>query len=648
MDTVTLEGLKIGLCQLPCIPAQLEHNGAYFEGCIEDAEEAQVDLLVGPEGIQGYLIGDQYEYASFLRAVSLMNKRILGASDGKQVAIAYGSVISLMMAKGEDGRVKRKNGGYVIQNGSILRESNKTLSPNYRMFPEARYFFDNRKVAESYSIRHDETVMGALRELLQPVEVTLRDGRVINLGQTFCEDMWHSDYVINPTAILAANEADVIVNHSASPWTWRKNDKRHRVVKDLLQGIPEEHRPKLFIYVNRTGVEQSNKNFYLYDGSSAVYNGEGDLIYEVPPYYRGTKTFIFRENSPAIEPHVPDDTVALHDAIAAGIDDFFRYVPDDRRFVYEGLSGGIDSSLVTSLLVSRSVLGAERVVGVNMPYGNYNTQDTIDDAERLAKNLGILYQKIDITEMVDAIARATGIEKGTPAHPNIIARCRMEVLAGLAQKKETVNGLKKTGGFFLANSNKVEMAFGFGTMYADIAGALMPLGDLVKREVYQLADYLNREVYGREVIPQSVFERPPLAALDESHSADPFDYGSLQHRGYHDEWVRAVTEFRWDPERFLAEYVQGTLEKTLLLPPGRINQLFPTAKNFIERLHKDWRDFTRAYWKRMQSPPLFVFSRRAFGGDLAESLSAFDHRTDAFKQLQAEALRLAGQVTTSL
>jgi NAD+ synthase (glutamine-hydrolysing) len=636
IETLSLKSIKIGLCQQPCIPANPKYNGEYFTACIDEAEQNNTDLLVGVEGMQGYLIGDQYEYSEFLKEVDLANERIRISTTGKQVMVAYGSVIVPDWSlNGRDGRTLKHNGGYILQNGKILRVSNKTLSPDYRMFPEARYFMDQLRRALYGSMASNIPVGKILSNLLVPVDVTMRNGQAYKLGQTFCEDMWWEDHGINPTAILAENGADIIINHSASPWTWRKNNKRHRVVKELLSKIRTEIRPKLFIYVNRTGMEQSNKNFYIYDGSSAVYDSDGDLIFEVEPYYQGTKTFLFGDN-PKIEGRTPDDTVALHDAMACFVDNFFGAIPEDRRFVEVGLSGGIDSAVVFAFLASRACLKG-RVRGTNMPYDNYNAAETISDAQLLAKNVHVPYSEIDITKMVDEIASATGVSKSTLAHQNIQARCRMEVLAALAQREEILNGLTKKGGLFTANGNKDEMTFGFGTMYGDVAGAIMLLVDLVKREVYELGRYLNEHVYKREVIPTRIFARKPTAELDSTHSMDPFDYGDLNRRGYHDEWVRAVTEFRWSPMQFLTEYANGTLEKSMILPQGHLTKLFPTAESFVKRLERDWNSFTGSYWKRMQCPPGPVFTRRAYGGDLSESLYTYPP-TASYKEFKEKIL----------
>ena len=60
-----------------------------------------------------------------------------------------------------------------------------------------------------------------------------------------------------------------------------------------------------------------------------------------------------------------------------------------------------------------------------------------------------------------------------------------------------------------------------------------------------------------------------------------------------------MTEFRWDPDRFMEEYLAGTLEKSLLLDPGTVKRIFPTARDFVARLQKYWTDFTNAYRKRI-------------------------------------------------
>jgi NAD+ synthase (glutamine-hydrolysing) len=626
VEIAILEGMKIGLCQQACIPSDPGQNADTLIHEIELAEKQNVDLLVGVEGLQGYLIGDQYEFSEFQQEVADANSRVLDSTRDKSVAVAYGSLIVNHHERGEDGRNLRRNGGYIIQRGELLRVANKTDSPNYRMFAEARYFSNNRLVAEAISLNTGRALGDVFKTLLQPVRIRLRSGLACKIGQQFCEDMWEDDYSIKPTEILANNGADVIVNHSASPWTSRKNQKRHRVVKNLIQRLPLEVRPRLFVYVNRVGIEQSLKNIYVYDGSSSIYDADGDLIYEAPSYESGTKIFTFSQKIGKIQPHVPSDTGALYDAMACVIDSFFGSLPEPERHVYVGLSGGLDSSLVAALLVSRPCLGPERIVGVNMPFRDYNSDEGKSDARQLAANLGIGYLVRPIDEIVDALVNSEPEfdSKDALNYGNLQAMARMLVLNQLSKSE-------RRKGLFTCQSNKTEMAFGYGTLWGDMAGAIALIADLVKREEHELADYLNRVIYERTVIPTSVFTRRPSAEL-EHEQFDPFDYGDLHNRGYHDEWVRAVTEMRWSPATFLREYRNGTLASSLGLPESRLKALFPTTASFIERLEVDWTSFRKAFIKRDKAPFIPIFSRRAFGGDLSESIFGFPASEDYLRQ----------------
>ena len=64
----------------------------------------------------------------------------------------------------------------------------------------------------------------------------------------------------------------------------------------------------------------------------------------------------------------------------------------------------------------------------------------------------------------------------------------------------------------------------------DDQGVHAGASDLVKREVYQLGDFLNREFYHFDAIPPRVFDRVPTAELARGQ-VDPFFYGGVHHRG---------------------------------------------------------------------------------------------------------------------
>ncbi|MDZ4260612.1 MAG: NAD(+) synthase, partial [Candidatus Sungbacteria bacterium] len=440
-----------------------------------------------------------------------------------------------------------------------------------------------------------------IRDYLKPISVETRKGPLA-LGVILCEDMWHEDYALNPAKILVQQGAELIINLSASPWTWQKNQKRHRVVKELIAecGVP-------LVYVNATGSQNTGKNILVFDGSSAVYDERGNVVYEVAPYAQGAYDFRFSDTAECVIYQLTNDTAELYAALRCATQYMLEMLLPSRRKIIIGVSGGIDSAVSLGHFVD--VAGRENVIAVNMPFV-YSDPRVQSLAEQIARNLGVRYEVRPITKIVEAIAEQTGVKSGTLAYENIQARSRMEILAAMAQE---------VGGVFPCNANKVEIAFGYGTLYGDVAGFYAPLGDLVKREVRQIADYINKTVFGREVIPYECINQIPTAELGKNQK-DPFDYGDLIRRGDHDEMVRAFTEFRKNPEWMRELYHSGKLEHELRLDSGTLARLFPNALDFVQDLTRSWEWFNISFFKRIQSPPIAVVSRRAFGRDLEESL----------------------------
>jgi NAD+ synthase (glutamine-hydrolysing) len=167
-----------------------------------------------------------------------------------------------------------------------------------------------------------------------------------------------------------------------------------------------------------------------------------------------------------------------------------------------GLSGGIDSAVTASLAVD--ALGAEHVHGVLMP-GPHSSQGSVDDAAALAANLGIETLTLPITGPLEAFSvlsqEVLGQEGSFIAQQNIQARIRTIHLMHLSN----------TFGWLLLNTgNKSEAAMGFSTLYGDTAGALAPLGNIYKTDVYGLAHWRNGKT---AVIPPAIIEKAPSAEL---------------------------------------------------------------------------------------------------------------------------------------
>jgi NAD+ synthase len=160
-----------------------------------------------------------------------------------------------------------------------------------------------------------------------------------------------------------------------------------------------------------------------------------------------------------------------------------------------GLSGGVDSSLAAAL--AARALGPERVHGFLLPYRT-SSADSLADAREVALRLGVGHRVIDISPMVDAYFNpATGeADAGPDRRGNKMARERMAILFDQA---------KKLGCLVLGTSNKTEILLGYSTVFGDNASSVNPLGDLYKRQIWQLAEHLG--------LPASVVGKRPSADL---------------------------------------------------------------------------------------------------------------------------------------
>jgi NAD+ synthase (glutamine-hydrolysing) len=158
------------------------------------------------------------------------------------------------------------------------------------------------------------------------------------------------------------------------------------------------------------------------------------------------------------------------------------------------------------------------VLGVSMP-GPFSSAGSKSDAATLAKNLGIQFIALPITDVFAgykrALAPAFGDRPIDVTEENIQARIRGNYLMALSNK---------FGSMVLSTGNKSELAVGYCTLYGDMAGGLAVISDVPKLMVYELANWINRE---KEVIPASTIEKAPSAELrpgqKDEDSLPPYD-----------------------------------------------------------------------------------------------------------------------------
>jgi len=205
-----------------------------------------------------------------------------------------------------------------------------------------------------------------------------------------------------------------------------------------------------------------------------------------------------------------DGEEELFRALTLGVRDFARKNGMKQAFI--GLSGGIDSSVAAVIAVE--ALGQENVTGVAIP-SRFTDERSTESAKELARNLGIKFEQVSLEKMHAATEQALGAERsGGISGENIQARLRMILL---------MSYVNSGGGFLINTSNKTELTLGYSTLYGDMAGAISPLGDVTKVEVYALAKWINVE---RDIISPYVMTRMPTAEL-RAGQVDPFDYDAV-------------------------------------------------------------------------------------------------------------------------
>jgi NAD+ synthase (glutamine-hydrolysing) len=193
-------------------------------------------------------------------------------------------------------------------------------------------------------------------------------------------------------------------------------------------------------------------------------------------------------------------TEQLRKALVLGIKDFVEKLGLSK--VHLGLSGGIDSALVACLAVD--ALGPNRVSLFALPT-QFNKSESFELAQQLCKNLKIELQTISIQPLFEKIRQSLDTEFNVHEfqlmHENLQSRIRGMVLMAYSNK---------SGSLLLTTGNKSEYATGYATLYGDMCGGLAVIGDLTKKQVYQLSQHFNREY---ELIPNAIITRAPSAEL---------------------------------------------------------------------------------------------------------------------------------------
>src|SRR5258708_1100778 len=496
--------MKIALAQFNPTVGDFAGNAARILSLAEQAKQRGADLAVFTElCLCGYPPLDLLERPTFLdRNIDEMK--------------ALAAKIPLPALVGCLGRVKTGEGKSVAKTaallcgGRVVFEQSKMLLPAYDVFDESRYFQPADKQVV-YSFKDEK------------------------LGITICEDVWNDPnfwptrrYERDPVVELTKQGISVLLNISASPYTI---DKRNLRIEMLRAIAMKRLRP--VVYVNQVGGDDN----LIFDGASMAITPDGRVAAQALAFKEDLVLFDTVTGMGEIHEQPPTEIAYAYEALLTGTADYVSKCGFKKVLV--GLSGGIDSAVVASIAVD--ALGAGNVLGVSMP-GPFSSAGSKSDAATLAKNLGIQFITLPITDVFEEYKRPLAPPFGAlppdATEENLQARIRGNYLMAL---------FNKFGSMVLSTGNKSELAVGYCTLYGDMAGGLAVISDVPKLMVYELANWINRE---RELIPRSTIEKAPSAEL----RPDQKDEDSLPPYDVLDRILKAYIEDLRDPREIADHY----------------------------------------------------------------------------------------------
>ncbi len=550
--------LRVAQAQINPTVGDLAANLALIQEHLDLARQRGADLVTFPElAICGYPPEDLLLKPRFLKDTARALERLAQATRGLTALVGY--------AESDLGRVY--NSAALLHDGRLVASYRKLELPNYGVFDEKRYFSPGE---------------GCLI-------FTLRGARVL---VTICEDVWVPLSAAERCA--RALRPQVVVNISASPFHAGKLDLRRQVLARFARGVGAP-----VCYNNLLGAQDE----LVFDGGCLVIGADGDMLACARRFEQDllvTDLDLVAPDQPpaAAPPHRLVELVApapvhglpappacapemgrleeIWRALVLGTRDYMR--KNGFKKVVLGLSGGIDSSLVAAVAVE--ALGRENVLGVTMP-SQYTSGETLSDAERLAKNLGLTLHTIPIKAILEVylreLAPAFGPGPLGVEAENLQARIRGNLLMALSNR---------FGWLVLTTGNKSETAVGYCTLYGDMAGGFAVIKDVPKTLVYELCAHLNQST-GREIIPQSVIARPPTAELRPGQR----DEDSLP------------------PYAVLDPILQAYVEQDKVLDEIAAEGFDPEVVKEVVRL-VDLNEY-----KRRQAPPGVKITPKAFGRD---------------------------------
>jgi NAD+ synthase (glutamine-hydrolysing) len=458
--------VRVGLGQIDATVGDLAGNSRKMRDVYTQALEAGVELLAFPElAVCGYPPEDLLFKKHFLKdCLSAVEKLAADCPD-----------MTMIVGFAEGNQDNTYNSAAVLQNGRITKIYRKCLLPNFSVFDEPRYFQPGS----------------------EPVLIKVKN---LNIALTICFDIWDISWMSN--FFKSSGRIHTVLNISASPFHLGKLKRREEIIRLCAKEFNSA-----VAYCNLIGGQDE----LIFDGRSMFADSTGKIINRAKAFdedllianvsLSGSRAVqVESKQPPARQP--ADAVDETYQALVLGTKDYT--LKNGFKKIMLGVSGGIDSAVTAAIAVA--AIGAENVTCITMP-SRFNSPQTIKDAQRLSKNLGVQLLTIPIEPILSQFHKqletVPGWDNYGIAYENLQARIRGTILMSLSNQ---------LGSLVLTTGNKSEISVGYATLYGDTAGGFAVIKDVPKTLVYKLAEHINK-IERREIIPADVLTRPPSAEL---------------------------------------------------------------------------------------------------------------------------------------
>ncbi len=556
--------MKFLLAQINPVVGDLEGNAKKILYVASKASSTSADLVLTPElSLWGYpandlllkknLIKNQYQILDKL-ALDI-NKKYGNLS----ITVGIAEIIN------DSYFPNLYNSIALLECGEWKIIARKIILPTYEVFDEKRYFRSGEKVS------------------ILTKEINNKTWR---LGFTICEDLWVNKNIEgrgihkkNPIFDLKKKKVDILVNLSASPYTFNKLELRSKVSCFAAQYLQVP-----LIYVNQIGA---NDNL-IFDGNSFILDKNGTKIKQLKSFSEDLSNWDIEQKRPQKNKFEKSEMSSIFDALVLGVKDYAQKCGFKTALI--GLSGGIDSALVSA--IATAALGSNNIYCISMP-SKWSSSHSKSDAKDLAKRLKINFNSIPIENLMssfeESFVKTISFEMAEITNQNIQSRIRGTLLMALANQEKHL---------LLSTGNKSELAVGYCTLYGDMNGGLSVIGDLYKTNVFKLCNWLDSEDSINErksymlntnvnIIGENIRTKAPSAEL----GPDQLDTDSLPPYSILDNVLKGIIEEKKD----LQQLEEDGYKKELIL---KIISLIKKAE-----------------FKRKQAPPILKLSSQSLGSD---------------------------------